>query len=121
MTVASTNTAEYLKAADRFTSAIDATTQTRWAEDAQDTTQVSALAVEADAITEAARQLAFLKLPTAIDIVTLEGLFYDLEGVTISVPYDGRLGIAGSALFLVIHPRLDLATGTTVLEGIVLL
>lgn len=121
MTVATTTTAEYLKAADRFTSAVDATTQARWGEDAQDTTQVTALSAEADAIAEAARQLAFLKLPGTTDVVTLEGLFYDLEGVTISVPYDGRLGIAGSALFLVTHPRLDLATGTTVLEGIVLL
>ena len=57
----------------------------------------------------------------APDTVTLEGLFYDLEGATVSIPYDGRYGVAGSALFLVTHPRVDPATGITTLEGIVLL
>ena len=121
MTAATISRAEYLKSAERQTAAVDAGVQARWGDGAADTSQSTALTREADAAAEAARQLAYLKLARARDAVTIEGVFFDLEGETIMVPYDGHLGVAGTKLFLVLVSRPNLNTGTTEVEGEVLL
>jgi hypothetical protein len=118
---ASTPRAEFLKAAERFALAESATMAARWGEDATDTSQSSALALEADAAAEASRQLAQLAQPRAVDLVTVEGYWPDLEGLTVSVWYGGRFGIAGAALLLVTRARVDPARGQTELEGEVIL
>jgi nucleotide-binding universal stress UspA family protein len=114
---ATTERAEFLKAADRFAVAEDATITTRWGEDAADTKQPSILALKADADAEAARQLTDLARVRARDRVTVEGLHEDLEGRTVRIAYAGRIGISGDADLLVIRARLDRGRGLTELEG----
>lgn len=117
MSAASTARAEFLKAPDRFAVAESATMTTRWGEDAEDTRQASVLALESSAVAEAARQLADLAHVRGRDRVVIEGVHRDLEGMTVRIAYDGRLGAAGQVDMLVIRARIDLNRGQTELEG----
>ena len=117
MTVATITRSEYLKAAERVAVATDGATAALWGEDAATSRQSSPLTVAADADAEAARQLADLKLPRAIDAVVLTGLHRDLVGKTISVPYAGQHGVAGSALLLVTRAQLNRSNGSTTVTG----
>jgi hypothetical protein len=117
---ASTARAEYLKAAERFAVAENATMAARWGEEAFDSQQSSPLALEADAATEATRQLAQLAQVRARDVAVIAGQWQDLEGRTVRLPYQGRLGIVGEADLLVLRARVS-ADGTTELEGEVML
>lgn len=121
MTVATVARAEFLKNAERQAVAEDAATLATWGEDAQVTQQSSALTRAADAATEAARQLALLKRLRGADAAVLAGCFEDLEGLTISLPYAGRFGMAAVVNFLVLASKADEATRTTTIEGEVLL
>lgn len=121
MTAATLSRGEYLKAAERQVSAIAAGVRATWGEDAADTTQSTALTDAGDAAAEAARQLGFLGLVRARDVVVVEGLWFDLEGETVAVPYDGHLGVAGTLLMLVVRSKVDPNSGTTEIEGEVLL
>lgn len=118
---ASTARAEFLKAAERLAVAQNATIAARWGEDAQDTSQSSVLAEEADAATEAARQLAQLAQVRAVDLVVVEGLWPDLEGKTVRIAYNGQFGIATTADLLVTKAKLNRNVGTTEIEGEVIL
>ena len=92
-----------------------------WGVDALDTSQSSLLADQSVAVTEANRQLALLSRGRARDAVTIFGVHRDLEGETVKLPLDGRLGLASGALMLVIRAKVDLDGGTTELEGEIVL
>lgn len=113
--------AEFLKTEERFALAEDSAITARWGEDAADTLQSSCLAFEAAAAAEAARQLAQLAEVRARDVVTVEGVWPDLEGRTVRIAYDGQLGVAGEADLLVLRALVDRNAGTTELTGEILL
>ena len=121
MTAATLSRAQYLLAPERQVSALAEGVRTTWGQDAGDTTQSTVLVDLGDATAEAARQLGLLGVVRARDMVVAEGVFFDLEGQTVAIPYDGHLGVAGTLLMLVIRAKPDLQTGTTEIEGEVLL
>ncbi|MFN3371634.1 MAG: hypothetical protein ACK4Z0_08920 [Sphingomonadaceae bacterium] len=114
---ASTDRAEFLKTEERFAIAEDAPTTARWGEESPDTRQSSCLAFEAAAAAEAGRQLALLAQVRARDVVIVEGVWPDLEGSTVRIAYDGKLGVAGEADMLVLKTLIDRNAGTTELTG----
>lgn len=125
MTVATQTRAEFLKAAERSAVAVDAAIRARWGDAAGDTAQSSVLVDEAAAAAEAARQLALLGFVLADDAVTIEGVFFDLEGETLSIDYALPVGVgthfggASAVEFLVVKARPDPGQGTTSIEGFV--
>lgn len=122
MTVATLDIAERLKTEELQAVATDAVLKARWGEDAGDTSQSCCLTRAVDADAEAARQIVdLLGKPRAIDTVLVVGLHSELEGETVGVPYDGKLGLAGTRLMLVSRAAPDRATNTTLLQGHVLL
>ena len=121
MTAATLSRAEYLKVGERQVSALAEGVRTTWGQDAGDTVQSTTLVAEADATAEATRQLGFLGVVRARDLVVAEGMWFDLEGQTVAIPYDGHLGVAGTRLMLVLRAKPDPQTGTTEIEGEVLL
>lgn len=126
MPAASTTRAEFLKAAERSEVAVSATLQARWGEAAGDTAQSSALIVKADATAEAARQLALFGGVLAQDRVTIEGIWFDLEGETVRVDYSisgggSYFGGAANVDILVTKSTISLSEGTTVIEGFIVL
>jgi hypothetical protein len=125
MTAATLTRAEFLKAAERSVIAVNAGVRTAWGEIAADTAQSSALALEAAATTEAARQLALMDQALAEDRVTIEGVHRDLEGTTVRLSY---LRADGSRYFnapadtvdiLVVRATVDWAEGTTSIQGFI--
>ncbi|PZU47659.1 MAG: hypothetical protein DI568_08930 [Sphingomonas sp.] len=118
---ATTARAEFLKTEDRFAAAASPAMEARWGEAALDTSQVSSLVNEADALSEAARQLVQMGTPPANDVAVMAGIHRDLEGKTVTIPYGGRLGMPATANMLVIRARVNANVGTTTLIGIVLL
>ena len=121
MLAAPVSRAQYLEQAQLQTIAVDAHTQAAFGADAADLKIASPLTVDTDAATEAARQLAYLARPRASDTAVIEGVWTDLEGETVAIAYDGHLGVSGLVSMLVIRSHPDLATGTTELQGEVLL
>lgn len=124
MTAATTDRAEYLKSPEKQAVATDAVLQARWGAAAADSAQSSVLAEAADAEAEAARQLALMGRVLAEDEITIEGVFFDLEGETITLDYahpDGgaHFGGAASVAFLVTFAAPDLAAGTTSIRGLI--
>lgn len=113
--------AEFLKAQDRYATAISASAESRWGEDAVDTTQTSPLHLESDAAAEAGRQLAHLAQVRVRDVVEVAGVHTDLEGATVRLPYAGRLGMGATADMLVVKARIDRNAGVTILTGEVIL
>ena len=65
--------AEWLKAEALFEVATDATAQSRWGSFAVTRKSITALSFAADALAEAARQVAFFSVPMAIDIHAVPG------------------------------------------------
>lgn len=126
MTTATQTRAEFLKAAERSVSAVDAALTARWGDAAGDTTQSSLLINAADATAELARQMALLGAVMAEDSVLLEGVFFDLEGKTVRIDYTmpaggTYFGGAASVDLLVTKARPDPAAGTTLIEGLIAL
>ncbi len=124
MTVSTTARAEFLKSAESSEIAVSATLQARWGDAAGDTAQSSALIEKAAATAEAARQLALMGSVCAVDLVTIEGVHFDLEGRTVRVDYTlpgGGSYFGGATLvdILVTKTRISLAEGTTTIEGLV--
>ena len=114
--------ADYLKSDDIKVISTDTTMSTRWGTtDAADLAIASPLTVAADAQGVSDGMLAFLKLARADDAVIVEGVWPDLEGETIAVAYDGRMGVSGLVTMLVTRAKPNLDTGTTELQGEVLL
>ena len=121
MSTATITRAEFLKTEDRFAAAISPTIEALWGEAALDTSQVSPLVNEADALAESVRQLGQMSAPRARDMVVVSGLHPDLEGRTVTIPYAGRFGMPVAANMLVIRARVNANAGTTTLTGLVLL
>lgn len=118
---ASTARAEFLKTQDRFAVSSSSALASTWGEDALDSRQPSVLDTEAAATAEAARQTGLLGTVRARDAALLEGVHFDLEGKTARLAYDGRLGLSGERDMLVVSVRIDLNSGTTLIEGEVIL
>ncbi|MFQ3664663.1 MAG: hypothetical protein SNJ79_01315 [Sphingomonadaceae bacterium] len=121
MSTATTDRAEFLKQAERFAVALSSSVAATWGEDALESRQSSCLHLAADAQAEANRQRDQLAAVRARDLAVVEGLHLDLEGATVRLAYNGRLGVAGEADMLVIRVRVDRNRGLTELEGEVLL
>jgi len=117
--------AEFLKARERSVVAVGAGVKAAWGVRALETAQSSVLALEAAAAAEAARQLALLGQPLALDAVEIEGAVFDLEGETVRVnvlkPDGSRYfdAAADEVDLLVVRSRIDTARGVTRLEGFV--
>lgn len=114
---ASTARAQFLLQQDRFAITSNATMKTRWGADAGDVRQPTALALQADADTEATRQLALFGTPIARDVVTIKGRHRGLVGRTVRVAYNGRLGVADTADLFISSAEIDDSGGTTTLKG----
>ena len=128
MTTATQSRAEFLKAEERSAVAgPDATLQARWGAAGGDTSQTSVLAGQRDAAAEASRQIALLAPALALDTVTIEGVVFDLEGQTVRVSYalpagGTYFGMSSADIdMLVVRATVDLAEGTTTIEGFVAL
>ena len=121
MSTATITRAEFLKTEDRFAAASSPTIEALWGEAALDTSQVSPLLNEADALAESIRQLGQMSAPPARDVATIAGIHRDLEGKTVTIPYAGRLGMPATANMLVIRAAVNANVGTTTLIGLVLL
>lgn len=124
MTVATTARAEFLKSAESSEIAVSATLQARWGDAAGDTAQSTALINKADTIAEAARQLALMGSVMTVDQVPIEGVYYDLEGLTLRVDYTlpgggTYFGGATTVDILVTKARISPADGTTTIEGLI--
>lgn len=124
MTAATRARAEFLKAQERTEISVSTALQTRWGTAAGDTSQSSALVNQSDAAVEAARQLALMSNALAEDGVTLEGVFFDLEGEAITVSYSmpaggNYFGGAASVTLLVTRSRPSLAEGITTINGLI--
>lgn len=124
MTAATRARAEFLKAQERTETSVSTALQTRWGTAAGDTSQSSALVNQSDAAVEAARQLALMSNALAEDGVTLEGVFFDLEGEAITVSYSmpaggNYFGGAASVTLLVTRSRPSLAEGITTINGLI--
>jgi len=77
--------AAWLKADALYVAAADASIATTWGTKATETTIISPIALEADADTEAARQLRFFEGPLVADQHIVKGLRHDLIGKLIRV------------------------------------
>ncbi len=130
MTAATTTRAEFLKSAERSETAVSATLLARWGDAAGDTAQSSALIDKADATAEAARQLALFGNVMAIDQVSIEGVYFDLEGQVVRVDYTipnpagvfpagTWFGGGATVDILVTKARPSLAEGFTLIEGLI--
>lgn len=126
MAVSTLARAEFLKAAERSETATSSSLKARWGDAAGDTAQSSCLVDQSAAATEASRQLAFLGATFAYDRVVLEGVYFDLEGETVRVAYSmpgggNYFGGAATVDILVTRASINLADGTTIIEGFVAL
>lgn len=126
MTIATQTRAEFLKSAESSAFAASATLLARWGDAAGDTAQSSTLDAGAAASAEAARQLALMASALANDTVRLEGVFFDLEGETVRLSYvmpggTNWFGGAASVDMIVTKASINLADGTTTIEGFIAL
>lgn len=93
--------AQWLQADGLWLVQDDATLKTRWGARAQTSQRMTTIATKADAIAEAARQLAFMGGPLVIDEHTLSGEWGDYVGRVITIT-GNRLGYnAGVAVFVI--------------------
>lgn len=83
--------ADWLKAPALYASAADAVVAARWGDAAQESSIMSGIADRAAAEREAARQLAFLSGPLAIDTHNIPGFQRGLLGKVVTITAD-RLG-----------------------------
>jgi hypothetical protein len=94
-------TAEWLKEGALYASIEDALAAAAWGADAVETKIVSPIALAADAQTEAARQLAFLKGPLALETHDVAGLRSDLLAKAVTI-VGAQLGYdAGLTVFVI--------------------
>lgn len=125
MSVTTQARAEFLKNAERSEVALSATLRTRWGAAAGDTAQSSLMVVQADAAAEASRQLALMAPALAVDIVDIEGVWFDLPGATVRIDYafpgGNAFGGAASVNMLVARATINLADGLTTIEGLIAL
>lgn len=104
--------AQWLMASASYAVAQDAAGLATWAATGRASERETTLATEADARTEAARQLAFLSGPLALDEHWLTGQWADTLGQVITITGD-RLGYVDGVDVFVLGARDDLATGTS--------
>lgn len=105
--------ADWLKSRALFAAAISAGIAAAWGEDAAETEIVSPFALKADAEAEAARQLAFLSGPLAIDTHVVHGLRADLFGSAVTIQADQYGYGAGVAVFVIGAEEAEDAEQTT--------
>ncbi len=116
MSAAPLGRAEYLKREELAAIATSAGAAALWGDNAPTSSQSSALVAEENASDEASRQLALLETARAVDVILVAGIWPDLEGETIAVPYDDvPLGLSGLIPFLVTASRIS--GGQTELTG----
>jgi hypothetical protein len=97
-------TVDWLKSGALFASATDAAVAAAWGEDAIETEIVSCLALEADALIEAARQQELLEGPLAVETHEVPGLVSHLalQPVTLTC---SKLGYQAGLTVFVIFAR----------------
>lgn len=104
--------AQWLQDLALYHLASDATLSARWGDKAQTSERVTTLALKADAITEAARQIAFLGGPLVEDEHLLPGTWRDRLGQVITLTGD-KLGYGAGVACFVIGVQDDRAAGTS--------
>ncbi len=103
-------TAAWLKAPYNSVSDDDATVAGIWGALATVSEAVSALADRAPAVTEAARQMAFLSQPCAPDRILVPGLRADLLGKLIDATTDRGGMTAARCLVIGVEEQIDVET-----------
>lgn len=91
---------------------VDATLQARWGDRAQSNQRMTTIATKADATAEAARQIAFLGGPLAIEEHVLSGEWAARLGQVITLTI-GRLGYDAGVDVFVIGAEDDRSAGTS--------
>lgn len=102
--------AQWLQASALWHVETDAAEETKWGELAAVTERLSPLALKADAVAEAVRQLDFLSGPIAADVHLLTGEWRAYIGQVITLTID-KLGYDAGADVFVIGAEDNLATG----------
>lgn len=104
---------DWLKTAALFAASTDGAFAALWGAEAVETEIISTLALDADAIAEAARQQGFLEGPLAVDIHDVPGLREDLIGRPVTITAD-QLGYGAGVVVFVIgakeHERVERTT-----------
>lgn len=95
----------------------DATLQARWGDRAQTTQRMTTIASKADAVLEAASQIAFMGGPLAIEEHLLPGEWASRLGQVITITI-GRLGYDAGLNVFVIGAQDDRSAGTSLVTVI---
>lgn len=106
--------AEWLASEDIAAIASDPAAEAKWGALAIDTTISSALALKADAVAEAARQLAFRPGPTAVETLRVPGLQVGMIGKVLTLTADKGGYAAGVDVFVLNADEIDGVGGTKV-------
>ena len=105
-------TSEWLKKGALFETGADAAIAAAWGATAVEAEMVSALATQAGATAEAARQIAFWKGPLAVEVHDVPGLRSDLLFKVITVTIN-QLGYnAGLNVFVIFYEEQELVRRT---------
>lgn len=104
--------AQWLQDEGLWTVAEDAAAVARWGDRAITAERMTSIATKAGAVAEAARQLAFMGGPHAIEVHTLAGEWRSRRGQVITI-YGDNLGYGGIEVFL-LGAEDDKATGLSV-------
>lgn len=92
--------AQWLMADCQWSLSADAPTQARWGATAQTRERKTTIATKADAEAEAARQLAFMGQPMALDVHLLKGRWEPFRGQVITITLDQLDYDAGVDVFV---------------------
>lgn len=114
MTLVDPDFAEWLASEENAAVASDPAAETKWGTLAIDTAIASALALKADAVAEAARQLAFRPGPIAIETLRVPGLQVGMIGKVVTLTADKGGYAAGVDVFILGADEIDGAGGTRV-------
>lgn len=114
MTLVDPDFAEWLGSEEISAVASDAASEAKWGALAIDTTISSAIALKADAVAEAARQLAFRPGPLVVETLRVPGLQVGMVGKVVTLTADKGGYAAGVDVFVLGADEIDGMGGTKV-------
>ncbi len=112
MTLVDPDYAEYLGREEVLATASDAAAAAKWGPIAIDTRISTALVFKADALVEAARQLAFRPGPLAVELLRVPGLHVGLIGEVVTLRAAKGGYAAGDDVFILAADETDPGDGT---------
>lgn len=104
--------AAWLQSEELISVATDAAAEAKWGAIAIDTRISSPIAFAADAVTEAARQLAFRPGPLVVDVLRIPGLHLELIGEVVTIRAEKAGYQAGVDVFVLGADEIDGDGGT---------